>query len=413
MRRGEVWWAELGPPAGGRPVVLLSRNEAYAVRDFVIVAPVTTPAAVTQVDGLTSMLGYVDMVRVIDEQPKDLAEYGLTDPRIRIDFKTVGETAFGGLLIGRKTPTGENLYAKRTDQDRVLLIGAHQESSLSRTTFDLRDKTVLTVRRDQVDAIEISVSGERLGFKKDADRWTMVSPVAARADFGAVDGLIGSIETAQMKSVVSDTEPTPTALRSYGLDRPSVTAAIGFGSARATLLLGKEASADTFYAKDLSKTTVMTVEKLLADDLKKQADTYRRKEVFESQASAVTRAEFTRNGQTIVLERAKGEGANAQDSWRRLGPNPGEVDKDRVETLLAQLAESRALAFTATTANTGLRAPAMTVLVKFDGGSKEERVSFGRNASDVYASRPDEPGALKIEAAKLDKAIETLDALSK
>ncbi|MFH1088131.1 MAG: type II toxin-antitoxin system PemK/MazF family toxin [Chloroflexota bacterium] len=42
MRRGEIWWAELAPPTGRRPVVLLSRNEAYAVRELVTVAPVTT-----------------------------------------------------------------------------------------------------------------------------------------------------------------------------------------------------------------------------------------------------------------------------------------------------------------------------------------------------------------------------------
>lgn len=42
MRRGEIWWAELEPPAGRRPVVLLSRDEAYNVRSLVIMAPVTT-----------------------------------------------------------------------------------------------------------------------------------------------------------------------------------------------------------------------------------------------------------------------------------------------------------------------------------------------------------------------------------
>ena len=42
MRRGEIWWAELEPPISRRPVVLLSRNEAYNVRSLVIVAPVTT-----------------------------------------------------------------------------------------------------------------------------------------------------------------------------------------------------------------------------------------------------------------------------------------------------------------------------------------------------------------------------------
>lgn len=41
MKRGEVWWAELPAPLGKRPVVLLSRDEAYAVRNAVTVAEVT------------------------------------------------------------------------------------------------------------------------------------------------------------------------------------------------------------------------------------------------------------------------------------------------------------------------------------------------------------------------------------
>lgn len=42
MKRCEVWWADLPPPAGRRPVVLLSRDEAYAVRNQATVAPVTS-----------------------------------------------------------------------------------------------------------------------------------------------------------------------------------------------------------------------------------------------------------------------------------------------------------------------------------------------------------------------------------
>ncbi len=39
MRRGALWWAVLDER---RPVVLLSREEAYAVRAMVVVAPVST-----------------------------------------------------------------------------------------------------------------------------------------------------------------------------------------------------------------------------------------------------------------------------------------------------------------------------------------------------------------------------------
>jgi mRNA interferase MazF len=42
VKRGEIWWAELPRPAGRRPVILLSRDEAYEVRKLVTVAPVRT-----------------------------------------------------------------------------------------------------------------------------------------------------------------------------------------------------------------------------------------------------------------------------------------------------------------------------------------------------------------------------------
>ena len=42
MNRGDMWWVDLNPPIGMRPVVLVSREGAYATRQQVIVAPVST-----------------------------------------------------------------------------------------------------------------------------------------------------------------------------------------------------------------------------------------------------------------------------------------------------------------------------------------------------------------------------------
>ncbi|MDP6495373.1 MAG: type II toxin-antitoxin system PemK/MazF family toxin [Dehalococcoidia bacterium] len=42
MRKGEVWWANLAPPIGRRPVLLLSRDEAYQRRTLAVAAPITT-----------------------------------------------------------------------------------------------------------------------------------------------------------------------------------------------------------------------------------------------------------------------------------------------------------------------------------------------------------------------------------
>ena len=94
----------------------------------------------------------------------------------------------------------------------------------------------------------------------------------------------------------------------------------------------------------------------------------------------------------MAFERVKGEGENAQDTWKRVSPNAGDVDKAKMDSFLAGLADIRATTFTPTTAKTGLDKPALVVYAKFEDNKKEERVTFGQSGSDVYFARPGEPG---------------------
>ena len=41
VARGEIYWADLGPPAGRRPVCVLTRDAALGVRTSVTCAPIT------------------------------------------------------------------------------------------------------------------------------------------------------------------------------------------------------------------------------------------------------------------------------------------------------------------------------------------------------------------------------------
>jgi mRNA interferase MazF len=63
VRRGEVWWAELPPPIGRRPVLHLSQDRAYAVRNAATVALLTTTRRDIPVE--------VPLTRADDQVPKD------------------------------------------------------------------------------------------------------------------------------------------------------------------------------------------------------------------------------------------------------------------------------------------------------------------------------------------------------
>jgi hypothetical protein len=393
--------------AAGDATTLKKEGGAWQIRQ-----PIAVKADESESSGIASALSSVEIVRVIDENPSNLNDYGLSNPRIAIDFKAAGDKEYRKLLIGEKSPTGSDLFAKRNDEKKVFLIPAFQESTFNRTTFELREKTLLKFDRDKVDSISIDAGGKTLAVAKEGGDWKITKPLQVRADFGSVEGLIGRLQSAQMKSIVSG-EPGPADVRKYGLDKPEATVTVGAGSARATLLIGAKADDNTVYARDASKPDVVTVEKSLVDDLKKGADDYRRKDLFEFRAFNATRVEITRGTQTVAFERVKGQGENAQDKWRRLSPNPADADRDKVDGLLSRLANMRASSFVDSTAKTGLDRPAMIVFVKFDDGKKEERVTFGKEGDTVYASRPGEPGAMKTDATDFTEINKSLDELGK
>jgi hypothetical protein len=377
-----------------------------------VTQPIAAKADDSEVSGITSALGQMEIGRVVDPNPTNLNDYGLSNPRIEIDFKAAGDKDYKKLLVGDKSPTGGDLFAKRNDENQVFLIPASNETSFNRTTFDLREKAVLKFDREKVDGIDVSASGKTLTVAKEGSDWKITKPVQTKADFGSVEGLVGRLQSVQMKSIVAD-NPPPADLKKYGLDKPEATVNLSAGSTRATLLVGGKAADNTVYARDASRPAVVTVESALLDDLKKSADDYRRKDVFEFRPFNANRIEMTRNNETVVLERVKGQGENAPDTWRRVSPDAKDVDREKSDSLLSKLSNIRAASFVDSTAKTGLDKPALTVSVKFDDSKKEEKVTFGQAGSDVFVSRPGEPGAAKIDAADFNDAIKSLDELSK
>ena len=377
-----------------------------------IVAPVMAKADEAEAAAVANALGQLEMTRVIDENPTDLKDYGLVMPRIAIEFKATGDKDARRLFIGDKSPTGADLFAKRNDEKKIFLVPGFQETTFNKSTFDLRDKIVLKIERDKIDAVEVKAGDKTVQLAKEKEEWKLTQPVQVRADYGAVEGLIGKLQTAAMKSIVADSA-TPADLKKYGLDKPAVTVDVKLGSARATLQLGGKAEANTVYARDASKPAIVTVDSMLADDLKKGADEYRRKDVFEFRPYNASRVEIARNGQTVVFEKVKGEGKDALDKWRRASPNAGDVDKDKIDALLSRISNMRATSFVGADAKTGLNAPAMSVVAKFDEGKKEDRVSFGKADEKVYVSRPGEPGAATIDPSDFNETTKALDELSK
>jgi Domain of unknown function (DUF4340) len=363
-----------------------------------VTQPVGAKADDTEASGITTSLANLEVQRVVDEKPADLKQYGLAQPRIEVAFHAGGQNRT--LFVGEKTPTGSDLFAKVPDNPRVFLISSYLDSTFNRSTFDLRDKTVLKIDREKVDGLDITTSDHELKFAKSGPEWKITAPTAARADFSAVEALVGRLNTQQMKAL---TAQSPADLKEYGLDQPDITVRIGAGSASAALAIGKSAGEGVVYAKDLSRPMVFTIESSLADDLKKGVDDYRLKDLFDARSFNTTRVQVVRNGQTLAFEKAG-------DKWKQVSPSAKDADTAKVDALISALTNARAASFVESIKDTGLDKPELTATVKTDEG-KQEQVVFAKHELDVYTQRAGEPGAAKIESATYEGIIKALDAL--
>ena len=366
-----------------------------------LVEPEKTDADQGQLTNTATSIASLEVNGIVDDNPTDLAQYGLNPAKLDVAFRVKGEKDLRHLLVGEKTAAGGDLYAKRADEKRVILISSYLEGTFNRTPFDLRDKTLLKFDHDKVDGLEIARGGTITQLAKSNGEWAIVKPYRARADFGTAEAAISSLSSTQMQKIVS---PTAVDLQAYGLDRPAVTTTVISGSARATLALGK-VEGDSTYARDVSRPMVFTIPQATAVDLQKDAGMFRRKDMFDGRSFNASRVELHRGAETLTFARSKDK--DGKDVWKNAAGTV--VDTAKVEDMLTKLSNIRAQLFQERV-DPALKMPTLVATVSMDNG-KTETVTFARQGDAVIANRADEGGSATVEAVALNDAMMAIDAL--
>jgi len=382
-------------PASGDASRVQKTNGAWQ-----LVEPEKADADQGQVSNAASSLATLEINRVVDENPTDLSQYGLNPPKAEVAFRVKGQKDPRQLLIGEKTTTGGDLYAKTPDQKRVFLISGYLENTFERTPFDLRDKTALKFDQSKADGIEIVHDGAT-ALAKTGTEWALTKPYKAKADFASAEAVLTSLSSLQMQKIVENEAKD---LAKYGLDKPDATITVNSGSTRASLALGKK-DGDSVYARDLSRPFVFTIPAMAATDLEKDTTALRRKDMFDSRSFNTTRVELKRGGETLSFDKSKGK--DGKDVWKNAAGK--DVDATKVEDMLTKLSNIRAQLFQ-DRVDPALKMPTLVATLKQDNNMMET-VTFARSGNAVLASREGEPGSATVEVMAFNDAMSAIDAV--
>lgn len=374
---------------------------------WAMVEPVKTEADPAEAISLVQALVNLELVRVLDENPGDLAPFGLAEPPIAVEFKGAGVS--GSLKLGRKNPTQGEIYAQKNGEKAVFLVSSSQESNFNRTPFNLRDKKILKFDREKADTLTLARAGQSMTLARTGSEWKVTGPVASRSDYTAVEGLLSQLSSANMSKLVDSDGKD---LAKYGFDQPAMSVTIGAGSAKTVLEVGK--TANESFARDASRPLVFTIDTTLQDELNKGFDALRKKELFELRAFYVTRLRAVLDApggpKAYEFEKVKGEKPADGESWKvtRVGGASHTVDAAAMDDLLAKLVALKADTFVEGKTKTGLDKPALVVSASYDEG-KFERVRFGQVGEEAFGAREGEAVVARIDKALMAAAMKAFD----
>ncbi len=421
--------------SGGDSVRLVKEGSFWK-----LTSPFAAPADTSAVEQVLTSLEKLEADEVVAEQVTDFGQYGLATPSRTVSAVVEGSKTPLAVDFGAKSPDGGSVYARKPGEAKVYLVASWVEGSFDKKPFDLRDRDLLHVKRDDVRSLE--VAGPDGGFalaRTEAGEWAFTKPLATRAGRWSVDGLLGTVENLRMDSVAGENVTDAKDVARYGLAKPfrSVTLVTKDGATR-TLEIGGAApdpnppstpspspspakkgekpappKPTKYYARQAGTGLVAVVPATLADDLAKGMADLRAKRLlevatYETEGFDVVAAGATK---TYAKTTTKDKDGVDKSQWKRTAPDAKELDTTKVEDALFKMGGVEIAEFVdspKTATDYGLDAPKLKVTVKAKG---ESWIELGQKDGAFYARRNGDAAVLKLDATKAEELLKAFGEL--
>lgn len=304
--------------------------------DWHIGTPLQDAADNATIASMVSALTTTKQDRVIDEHPKDLAQFGLKEPLIRARAKKDASSPAQGVDIGSNTPVGYNSYVKTTGGDAVYRAPRSLRSAFDKPLKDLRNKSILAgVARGDVVEVEIQAGKENVILKKEENRdeWTLARD-GIPADVGEWNKTFNAVLDVRATEFPDAGSP----LKEFGLASPAARVyflkkdkvKVGLALGRSKDKSGKEHT----YAKRDDKDTIYEVDKDVLDKATRPAAAYRSLQLAKFNRFDVQRIRVEHGADSFELVK---DGTK----WTVPADPKLNVDGAKVDTLLTRLQDTK------------------------------------------------------------------------
>ena len=268
------------------------------------------------------------------------APYGLDAPRAAISI--IAGAATNRVLIGRRTPLGDGVYVRQSDQAGLVRLDPALLDLLPAGAEALRDRALLSGAPADIDRLDVRGPAGYLQLARaEHNGWRLYQPFAARADAATVAALVEKLLACSVVQFVQDGVGD---LAPYGLDSQSAVAAVlntDSGDGSQVLVLGDPLPNDPalVYARLQAENSVYAVPQDVRKALLVAPDELRDRHL-PGLAPDELRSLRIEAGEAALEFRQEDDGA-----WRIAVPIRAPADADAVRGLLRAWTDVRLVAF--------------------------------------------------------------------
>lgn len=161
-------------------------------RDWELVRPLHARADSVAVNSLLEKLLGLQIVKFVADEAHDLSAYGLGEPQGEVVFQVDGEVRPSALRIGTEVIEQDRklILAQFTARDSVYHLPMDAWTLLQIDPDDLRDRRLLALNLDAIDAIRFQRGEQEWMLEREGDDWkTGERRVAAETVNAFVDGM--------------------------------------------------------------------------------------------------------------------------------------------------------------------------------------------------------------------------------
>jgi len=332
----------------GKTVTVLEKKDD----EWKMIKPKEEKADSSSVGDFLDALKDLKIQEWVEDKAKNLKKYGLDKPARVVKLTLKGKKGERQLLIGSKDAKGKRLYAKRGTGEVVVAIKPDFLEKVTGGRLLFMDRLILDFSKTKSKKLTVKRPDKTFVCEVDNEgNWHLLKPIKCDVDQNEVDDILYDLSYLKAKRYVAE---NPKDLTPYGLANPAITATVVYEEeikeekkeeeeegkeeekeeekpktklVTKTLLVGKKAKDDTWYAMLKGGNLVFTISDSVHKNLLDELAT---KMICKFDKDDAKRITLTYPTKEVVYEKK-------DDKWRMVKPKEKRARTSDIDDILNTL----------------------------------------------------------------------------